>query len=180
MPASVISSNPHVQAHYEQCLKNGCSPKLAEALAFQQGPAMRTDATFMQGECNGKQFAKDPATGNRLKKIAKKAGVSVVGKKYMSSLARFPGDPEAWVSSRGEVEKVVRKRGWGCTGSVNVQARQDEPLKQKGVTRGVADHIIEAEVESIVAETPEIAPTPKEKLDLKEKILSTRKPHWAK
>lgn len=48
--------------------------------------------------------------------------------KYQPGLARFPGDPQAVVSSRGDAERVCKKNGWKIT---------DQPMNAgKGVQRG--------------------------------------------
>jgi hypothetical protein len=36
-----VSDDPKVQAHYEECRRNGCSHKLAEMLAFRKPPRFR-------------------------------------------------------------------------------------------------------------------------------------------
>lgn len=102
--------------------KEGCSPKLAEMLALQQSPMSSSDREFCEGRVdNGHLFGHGPLaedTGNKLKKIAEAGGQNVKGKMYVGSIARFPGDPEAWVSDRGDVKRVVEKRGWKCQGAV--------------------------------------------------------------
>lgn len=107
-------------AAYYECISDGCTPKLADMLASQQPPGGMTDSTFLEGHCNGNQFEKRPEFGDHYKKIAEQAGVSVKGKVYKGGLARFPGDPEAWVGGRADVERVCRQRGWGCEGAVSV------------------------------------------------------------
>ncbi len=58
---------------------------------------------------------------------AKKRGINTTGKKYDTTIARFPGDPEAWIGSDTDVRQVMEKRGWGCKGKVKVAARHDGP-----------------------------------------------------
>jgi hypothetical protein len=109
-------------AYWDMRLK-GSSPRLAEMLALQSPPMSNTDREFLEGHCNGNQFSGGPLAeeqGNRYKKIAEAGGQNVTGKVYMGGLARFPGDPEAWVSDRGDVKRVVEARGWKCQGSVEV------------------------------------------------------------
>jgi hypothetical protein len=173
----LISDEPRIQAHYEQCLRNGCSPKLAEALAFQQGPALKTDALLFEGHHNGNQFQDSPSTGDFYKQAAQRAGVSTAGKIYLGTLANFPGDPRAWVSDRHDVQKVLEERGWGCSGAVS---RKVDDLPSTESHPGVADDIVDDEVDRLTTKNPDLAPTPKEKLELKEKIKGERTPHWHK
>ncbi len=177
---ALISDDPRIQAHYEKCLENGCTPKLAESLAFREGPALRTDVTLLQGHSNGNQFEKTPQIGNWYRHMARKAGVSTQGKVYLSSLANFPGDPRAWVSDRHDVQQLVKERGWKVNGAVNQNSQPQEEPKDHRPAGGVAPDIIENELTRAIEQNPEIAPTPKEKADLREKIRQKRKPHWAK
>lgn len=138
-------------------------------------PQVVTDATFMRGTANGAQFEKTPYIGDGYKKLAARHGVNVKGKKYFSSLARFPGDPEAWVDSRGDVARLIAKRGWKCDGSVKVNAiRNDQEPEQVGL----ADDIVQDEVAKVLADHPE--PQKVNVGELAHTIREKRTPHWAK
>lgn len=118
---------------YWDIRKSGTSPKLAEMLTLQSPPMSNTDREFLEGHCNGNQFAKGPLSedlGDRMKAVAEAAGQNVKGKVYIGGLARFPGDPEAWIAGRGDVRKVVEERGWKCSGSVDVtpDSRRDDAI----------------------------------------------------
>ena len=162
------------EQHYEKCLRNGCSPRLAEMLASRRAPGCVTDDTFFVGRKGGQQFADDPQAGDYLAAGLRKLGGSPAVKVYVHGLARFPGDPEAWVSSRGEIADRCRERGWNCKGQVNVKGDQyaepkpDIPLDPDLVTEEVAIRI---------AENPEIAPTPKDKERLWHETYEQRKPN---
>lgn len=52
--------------------------------------------------------------GKLFEKMAKAAGVDTTGKWLDPSLARYLGDPEAWVGSVGEIQAKCRARGWQC------------------------------------------------------------------
>jgi hypothetical protein len=117
---SLSKADRSVFAAYVQMREAGQSAKLAEMFAEQRPPQANTDATFLAGNANGKQFEDCQPLGDTLKAMAEREGQSVKGKKYLSQLARYPGDPEAWVDGRGDVARVVAKRGWRCSGSVNV------------------------------------------------------------
>jgi hypothetical protein len=144
------SSNPTIQAKYEELRRNGVPHGMAQVLATRRFPKIRTDSTFNEGRCNGNQFEKVPELGDHYKSIAESAGVSVTGKTYLSSLARFPGDPEAWVDGRGDVERIALKRGWTVQGDVSVKGHEcdfdNDPV--------VADDIIERETLNFIDQNP--------------------------
>ena len=47
-----ISDDPKIQAHYEECLRNGCSHKLAEMLALRKPPRVRNTYSPMHPRRN--------------------------------------------------------------------------------------------------------------------------------
>jgi hypothetical protein len=53
---------------------------------------------------------------------AQAQGVDTNGRRYISGLARFPNDPEAWVSGTSDVARLCRDRGWNCHGAVEYEA----------------------------------------------------------
>ena len=95
------------RSHYDRCIANGCSPRLAEMLAAGQPPMSNTDREFLEGHCNGNQFAGREAVGDAYAAVARAEGADTTGKVYMGSLAAYPGDPRAWVSGRGDVQRVL-------------------------------------------------------------------------
>ena len=163
------------QEHYEECIRNGCSPLLAEMFASRKTPAIRTDATFLQGHINGNQFEKTPWLGDVYKKEAVAAGINITGKVYLSQLASYPGDPQAWVSGRGDVQRVCEERGWGCAGSVNVRA-QEADTEPKDMP--VADDIVDARTAEVLAGVPD--PMHVDVADLREQVREHITPHWSK
>jgi hypothetical protein len=168
----LVSEDRGVQCAYEEMRRSGESHAIAEILALRQTPASRTDREFLLGDVNCNQFAADPESGKLYRSVAEQSGVSVAGKKYISQLARFPGDPQAWVSGRGDVERVCRKNGWGCSGMVNVKPgptpyRPNEP---------VGEDIVMEEVDSVIRKNPDAA------LGRKEIAAEVRKnvsPSWS-
>lgn len=64
------------------------------------------DELDKRGDDRGKLFAKK----------AKEAGISTTGKVYMPNLAVELGDPEAWVGSQEDVQRVCQRRGWKYNG----------------------------------------------------------------
>jgi hypothetical protein len=89
-------------------------------------PGVCTDSTFLAGGDDG--FKDDNMSRKMARSKARAAGVNPEGKKYMPGLARFHGDPRAWVSGKSDVKRICEKEGWACTGAVNVKGvERDEP-----------------------------------------------------
>lgn len=127
-------------ALYLACRLDGVSHKLAEMFALQSPPMSNTDREFLEGQggCYD-QFDGNEYIGNFHRYMAKKNGVDTTGKVYLSGLAAFPGDPKAWVSGRGDAQRVVEERGWSCDGSVKVKGEVLPPTSPKFT---VADDIV--------------------------------------
>src|SRR5258708_4634056 len=135
-----ISGNLGQQVRYERMRADGLSHNLAEMFALQRPPSIAgTDSIFMEGRCNGSQFDGQEAIGDLYKAEATAAGVDTTGKVYLSSLADHPGDPRAWVSGRGDVQRVCEERGYGCTGAVKVKGREAEPVADVPVAADIVD-----------------------------------------
>lgn len=132
--------------------------RFADMVRLRRAPGIRTDSTHFAGRHN--QFADKPYLGDFYAKELRAMGGSPVGKQYINQLARYPGDPEAWVSSRSEIKERCERRGWTCQGEVTVKP----PLMAEPKPGVVLDpKIVDAEVAATVAKNPEIAPTPKER-----------------
>lgn len=147
MSYPMVSTDQFVQSEYERMREQGESHNFAEMLATRSFPGIRTDSTWNAGRCNGNQFEDTPLRGDFYLEEAKKAGMNPVGMTYLPSLARFPGDPEAWVSGRGDVQRICDQRGWGM-GDKDPQPRAPTPAME------VAPELIEDEVQDILASNP--------------------------
>ena len=44
----------------------------------------------------------------------------------MPTMARFPGDPQAWIASRSDIKRLAEERNWDVSGAV--EHRCDESL----------------------------------------------------
>jgi hypothetical protein len=170
----IISSEPHIQAHYENSRRAGTSHNLAEMFALRLPPMSNSDREFLEGHVNGNQFEKTPAIGNRYRRMARAAGVNPTGKVYLSGLAEYPGDPRAWIGGRGDATRVCEERGYDADGSIRVRAARQREHPQVEV----ADDILEAEANKILATHPE--PQKVNKGELKDQIKEKRKPPWKK
>lgn len=154
----------------------GNSHKMAIMFVSAQGPVLRTNTNFLSGfGANGKQFEDAQGLGDYYQGIALEAGVNPKGKVYLSGLARFPGDPEAWVSDRDEATRKAEMRGWGAEGDgVKVKPRLDYETPRVGV----ADEILDERVEMALADHPE--PQKVNRGELRHEIYQKIKPSWAK
>lgn len=139
----IISEDAEIQREYEEARESGTGHNLAKMCVLRKPPAVMTDDVFLAGRRNNAQFVNHPKLGHYYKGVAESKGISTVGKTYISGLARYPGDPEAWVSGRGDAKNVLEKRGWGCKGAINLKAR--EPLNPIEEPR-VDPKLIEREV----------------------------------
>lgn len=165
--------------HYQECLANGCSPRLAEMFALASPPVLKTDATFQakNGLLGGAQFSN--GTREHYLGQARAAGVSTDGKFYEGRCARFPGDPEAWVSGPDDVRRVLESRGWGCTGDITVKAPEAAPPKDVAIADDLVEDFVEdrlaaqfgEDFDGVSGKAVEVA---------RDDVMNTHTPHWAK
>lgn len=111
---------------------------IEKAVANRQFPGLNTDTTFLADRGSLDSQFDTPEDLNRAVNGAKKAGYKPKSTDvYISGLARFPGDPQAFVNggdAKGHIRKVCEERGIGCSGSVNVpqpELRQDPDVARK-------------------------------------------------
>lgn len=148
--------------------------RLCDMFLAQQPPGSQTDREFLYGHCNGNQFEKQPHVGDFYRAWAAAAGVNTTGKVYKKTLARFPGDPQAWISDRGDVRRLCEQRGDGCEGDVTVKLPDVEPPKEIAL----ADDIVEKAVAKQIPKGERISK--KERNALKEKTRERMTPFWKK
>ena len=141
--------------------------RFQEMVSANRPPHAITDAGFMRGTANGSQFENSPHIGNALREVANEYGVDVKGKKYLGQLARFPGDPRAWVDSRAEAQRVAEENGWGFeSGLTKVAARGLDKEPEPGP--GLAEDIVNDTVAEILQDVPD--PQHVDVADLKEQV----------
>ncbi len=179
-----IDRRPHVQSFYEHLRRDKGQPhKLAEMLAVRRSPMMKgSDRAFSEGYHNGNQFEHNPHVGDFYRRIASQHGVNVTGKRYMTQLAAFPGDPRAWVSGVDDVKAVVTERNMTCEGLVNhTPVEIDHSGENERVDQQfdpdkyqVADDIVEDELFDRCVESPglydDLKHHPQKLGDMKEEI----------
>ena len=82
---------------------------------------------------------------------------------YISTLARFPGDPLAFVpagSPKSHIKKVCETTDRACEGDVTVNRPRKEPAK----TVRLGEDLVQEEAEQLIMRNPEEALKPKEQL----------------
>ena len=128
-------------------------------------PRAKTDA-FKGDIQGGNQFEGDEEA-RKTYGAAKRKGLV-----YQHALARFQGDPEAWVRNKSEAKRLLEKRGWGSE-ELGVKARDREPE----TPIPIADDIVDQELFRMVA-TGEVAP---DKVETKRYEVAERlTPPWKK
>jgi hypothetical protein len=122
---------------------------IRQIIESRQFPGLQTDDEFManRGTLSSQLGEQTESVVKAAKQNGYKPNLNDV---YLPAMARFPGDPEAFVShgsARGSVRRTMESRGWGCEGSVKVKARESEPASCR-----LADEIVEQEVLKLTLE----------------------------
>jgi hypothetical protein len=138
------------------------SPRMAEMLALRQSPRVMTDDTALSGIGTlDKQFRGDERYLTRLTRDAQKHGYTPKATDYyMASLARFPGDPEAFVNhgqGRGHIRKLLERRGWAGDGLVKVKGREPESDPHEERVHKLHPRIVERLRKQKLKENPDLA-----------------------
>ncbi len=171
-----VSEVGAVQWHYLKCRAEGTGHKLAEMFALQQPPMSNTDREFLEGRggCYD-QFQGSPQ-GEYYRQVAESEGFNPQGKVYLSGLANYPGDPRAWVSGRGDVQRVCEERGFDCDGSVRVRAARHKDMAP--AAEGVAPDLVDQHVAAALEADPGLREQRAE--DVREAVIERITPAWAK
>jgi len=147
----VISQDIVAQARYENMRLAGESHKMAEVLACRSFPGVKSDAIFNEGKFSSSS-GKVGIEQEWLSKQAEDVGVSTTGKWYCRGLASFPGDPTAWVDSRGDVLRIAKEKNMTVHGYVEHQGYETDG----GGDTVIGDDIIENECLDIFDSNPGI------------------------
>jgi len=131
--------NPYysIGALYMRLRDEGSANRWAAMCSLQKGPVLSTDDTFFQGSKPLYDQFESQAHLDRYLKVSAQHGYTPdKNAVYFPSLARFRGDPEAYVTramGRSYIKKLLEKRGWSSEGGVNVKGRgpESDPLDAK-------------------------------------------------
>jgi hypothetical protein len=156
-------------------LKN--SHNMALMFVTGQAPRLKTNTTWLSGfGDNGKQFEGQEYAADEYRRHALAHGVDPKGKVYISQLAEYPGDPNAWVSDRDEVFKKAELKGWGAEGEGRKLEAADRPppaeipLAPEIVEERLIDHFMDHPDPRGVTE--------KDIADAREAIIEKHTPSW--
>lgn len=125
---------------------------IEDAVKHRQFPGLNTDTTFLANRGTLESQFDDEHDLQAVVQAAKKKGYKPKHTDvYLSSLAREPGDPQAFVNggdAKGHIRKVCEERGVGCSGSVNVphpEPRRDPAeARKEAAKRAMAKRIKKA------------------------------------
>lgn len=161
VPLDVLNAGSAAVEIYIKAIENGESPRLAEMLALRSPPRCMTDSVYFSDTGTlQKQFAGDESELNRLTAIAMANGYRPnQNDHYNSSIARFPGDPEAFVPAtggRGHIQRVLEQRGWSCEGAVNVKGRQPESDPHETPVTSLGSDLTREAISEMVANDPDL------------------------
>ena len=139
--------------------------RLREVLDSRRMPSIRTDSQFLANHGTlDKQFEGDARQLEAVTDTAKKHGYNPSpNDTYIPTLARFPGDPMAFVpagSPKNHIKKVCEATDRACEGDVTVGRERREPAK----TIRLGEDLVQEEAAMRIMENPEEALKPKEQL----------------
>ena len=139
--------------------------RMDEVLKSRRMPSIRTDAQFLANHGTlDKQFAGDNRQLKAVTDTAKSLGYNPSpNDTYIPTLARFPGDPLAFVpagSPKSHIKKVCEATDRACEGDVTVNRPRKEPAK----TVRLGEDLVQEEAEQLIMRNPEEALKPKEQL----------------
>ena len=147
-------ANPDRQAFYDELLAKGTEPGFAESLAswrkFGATPAERTlGAGGTERPFHEMVGTGDPLSGvdprfreYTLSELRRNGIGDLAGKRYVSGLAQFVGDPRAVVGSRSEMAAVIAERGYSSEGLVRARGRETSDPTTADQVYTVADSVV--------------------------------------
>jgi hypothetical protein len=156
------------QEIYQQAIKNGCTPRMAEMLASRKCAALDTDKMFFN-QFGNLGDENDPVYLNRITSNARREGYAPsVGDVYVPGLADYPGDPKAFVSrasGRGAIKKHMAR----------VERGPESDPFDKASRVPLAEDIVQDHVRQMVAEDPGVVKRRKP-AELREEVIAKHGP----
>jgi hypothetical protein len=158
--------NGHIQAAYEELRRSGESHSIAEMLAYRQAPASKTTDDFLRGIGtldkqlgDNNNFYLNKVVQQYTKEMGHPPNPNYV---YSPGLARYTGDPRAFVANEADVKRRAEELNVNVEGFVNHKAREPEedPFGKMGnkFTKRVpiANDLKQMIREKIVAKNPDM------------------------
>jgi hypothetical protein len=165
-----------IGALYVRIRREGNGDRFAAMLALQQAPRIMTDSVFFEGQ---KRLG-DTFDEQYLKKITQAAIRNGYRPNptdmYQPGLARFRGDPEAFVPAsggRGYIKRLCEKRGWACEGAVSAEHRQPDRDPMESCVP-MAESLIRENAQRMVQANPDLKRL--NKRELRERVLQQHGP----
>lgn len=153
----IIAMGDEAVIRFLEMVSRGTSPKFAEMLALQQPPGIGiTNSQYLQDQNRWGRSILDRMNGDqraveRLRKNLKSHGYSLKSDDhYISTAARFSGDPEAIVNHHQTFDEL-EKRVEGRRNAIE----SGEVKKQESVR--LAPHIVERIRQQKIKENPDVA-----------------------
>jgi hypothetical protein len=157
-------------AQFDEIVANGGTPAFASMICMRSAPGTGgSEQAFWNGTyrtSNGKLMNDDKRRSHGLADMprdmaermiakAKRAGVQIQGKWYMSGLADARGvaDPEAWVGDISDIKRVAVKRNLNVHGIVEHQGTLAPPPPEKPLS----DRLVRESVHEMLTDNPGLA-----------------------
>lgn len=162
-------------AIYMKARMTGEAERFASAVACQRFPRGATDDTFFEGHT----FLGDQMPAEQLNNYvsaAKRCGFTPpAGAKYFPNLARFSGDPEAFVTrdmGRGYIRQLIEKRGGTMDRHMNATWNEpdSDPLATENCTP-IAESLIKSRARERIRKNPSLGMTPQSRRKLRAQII---------
>lgn len=160
------------RALYMKIRRGGASHRFADMVACQRGPGLMTDSVFFAGLPKLQDQFVDDTQREKVIAVARRNGYNPSPNDvYEPGLARFQGDPEAFVppsGGRGYIRRLCEKRGWACDGAVKVQHQQpgSDPFE---ASKPLAEDLITGHMRAEIKKNPALK---NKKKELREKIIA--------
>jgi hypothetical protein len=151
----------------------GDAERMADILRSRKCPGVAgTDTAFMEGFLTGHDDGLVGESAQPFRELYRqKTGSYPTGKRYMSQLARSPGDPRAWVDSLHDVKRICQEDNlsWVYADRLLHEAREPEQAPEEK-PYAVAPDLIEKRVKRAVSENPDLKHQPKKLADKRAEI----------
>lgn len=168
----VIAAGPMAEWIYQESIRKGNSPAMAEMLALRKAPSAETDDTYLAnfGTLLQQFDGDERAVQAHIEKCQKFHGFTPrENDVYIPTLAQSPGDPRAHIRSRGEAQRYAEEIGVelqinGRTVTKNREPERD-PWEGPPILK---ESIIRESAPDMLKENPKLANRPNE---LREAII---------
>jgi hypothetical protein len=153
------------QAIYQQAIRNGCTPRMAEMLASRQAPRLDTDKVFFS-RMGGLEELPEGYREHVIEDARAHGYAPSPGDTYLPGLADFRGDPKAFVSRATGAKRKLKEHIDRCKAG---------PLEDPLGKPTLAEDIISERMQDMAAEDPGLLER-RSVNDVREEIISKHGP----